>query len=176
MKRFLSLRFVLASIVAAVCCIAIAQDQPEYSVKAQYIYNFSKFVEFPSETVGNKFVIGVLGVNPFEDDLESQYNGKLIGGKQVVIKHLDSAEEAGYCNVVYISPSEDQSIKTILTEIKGRSILTIGDTPGYASRGVMINMILVDGRIRFEVNLACARNSHLAISSRLLSFAKGVIQ
>src|SRR5437764_13504 len=104
LKRILAIFLVVAA--AATACPRGLQDRSEYVVKAAYIYNFAKFVEFPDGSLGTTFVIGVIGANPFEDELSAEFNGKQVGGRRVVIKRLDSLQAAKACNIVYISPSE----------------------------------------------------------------------
>lgn len=167
------LAILLAVTTATLAC---AQGRSEYVVKAAYIYNFAKFVEFPPNSVGARFVIGVIGANPFEDELSAQFNGKQVGGRTVIVKRLDSLQAAKSCDIVYISSSEDQRVDDIVSILKGLPVLTIADTAGYVSRGVMINMSVENNRIRFDVNLSSSRNSRLVMSSRMLSLAKGVIK
>jgi hypothetical protein len=174
LKKLLALSLIVTTV--AISCLAVAQDQGEYAVKAAYIYNFAKFVQFPANSVGSKFVIGVLGDNPFEDELNAEFDGKQVGGRRVVIKRLDSLQALRSCNVVYISPSEDQRIDDIVAILKGQPILTIADSSGYISKGVMINMTVENNRVRFDVNLSSSRTAGLEISSRLLSLARGVVK
>ena len=150
-------------------------QEREYEVKAAYLYNYTKFVEYPSGTLGptESFVIGLIG-DPFEGSLSKLLAGKRVGDHSVVIKHID-VESAKSCHVLFISRSAQPKLAAILAQVRGRPILTVADTSGWAERGVMVNMTLDQNRVRFEVNLAAAKASRLSVSARLLGLAQRVI-
>jgi len=148
----------------------------EYQVKAAFILNFSTFVEWPEGHFQNgTLTIGILGRDPFEgamDDLK----GKTVKGRKVVIRHYDDPEEALGADVLFIGASERMGLPRILHTLRGRPVLTVGDHPGLARSGVMINMVVLRKRVGFEINLEAARQSGLWISSQLLKLAKEVIE
>jgi hypothetical protein len=158
-----------------------ASDSSEYLVKAGFIYNFAKFVEWPSTAFAEPdapIVIGVLGTDPFGDIINRVVEGKKIGSRGFVVrrfkwsKELKDLKEFKECRILFVSSSEKLHFEEIVEAVKGLPILTVGETPGFAERGGMIRLMLEDNRVRFEVNVAAARDGNLNISSRLLTLAR----
>jgi uncharacterized protein DUF4154 len=156
---------------------ARAQSPTEYQVKAVFLYNFAKFVDWP-QPVGNAsldpFVIGVLGDDPFGNVLDQALLGKSVNGRPLRVRRFKRAEDAKACQIVFISSSEGKHLQFILQSLKGTSVLTVGDTKGFADLGGVINFILEDDRVHFEINVDAAESAGLKISSKLLSLAKVV--
>jgi hypothetical protein len=158
-----------------------ASDSSEYLVKAGFIYNFAKFVEWPSTAFAepdSPIVIGVLGTDPFGDIINRVVEGKKIGSRGFVVrrfkwsKELKDLKEFKECRILFVSSSEKLHFEEIVEAVKGLPILTVGETPGFAERGGMIRLMLEHNRVRFEVNVAAARDGNLNISSRLLTLAR----
>ncbi|MGH9542264.1 MAG: YfiR family protein [Terriglobales bacterium] len=176
--------------VAAILAIALsgtvqaraaATDGPtssEYLIKAGFIYNFAKFIQWPESAFAqpnSPIVIGILGSDPFGSVMDRIVADKTIGGRGFVVRRLtwgkDSADLKN-CAIVFVSSSEHKNLHDILLSLKGLPILTIGDTPDFAQKGGIIGFTVEDNRIRFEINVAAARLAQLVISSRLLTLAK----
>jgi hypothetical protein len=150
---------------------ASAESAPrEYVIKAAFIYNFLKFVDWPGGG-GSTLTIGVLGNNPFGAAL-NQLNGKSVKGKTVAVRKCGSVSDAESCQVVFISSSDADRQKQILDSLKSASILTVGESKGFAQRGGVINFLTEDDRVRFEVNPAAAERARLSISSEMLKLAR----
>lgn len=156
-----------------------AQDagssEAEYLIKAGYIYNFTKLVEWPPSAApkGQTFVIGVLGNDTFAAILERTVDGKLLDGKRFVVKRLKAKEykDCG-CRILVVSRADGAQPDEILQFQRTASVLTIGEAPDFARRGGIIAFTLdADSRVRFEVNVEAAKQSGLNISSRLLTLA-----
>jgi len=153
-------------------------DSSEYLIKAGFIYNFAKFVEWPSTAfteAESPIVIGVVGVDPFGSLIDRIVEDKKIGSRGFIVKRFKwgkDLKELKDCKILFVSPSERTHIDEILQLVKGLPILTVGETPGFAERGGMIRFTLEDNRVRFEVNVEAARQADLNISSRLLTLAK----
>jgi hypothetical protein len=149
----------------------------EYLVKAGYLYNFALLVEWPtaaSPEPGQPMVIGVLGNNEFADILETVVSGKRIDGHAFVVRRLKKKEFLECrCHILFIAAQERTRIGEIVGALGSASVLTVSETPGFTSRGGMINFILEDSRVRFEANADAARHAGLNISSRLLNLARG---
>ncbi|MCZ7626657.1 MAG: YfiR family protein [Candidatus Methylomirabilis sp.] len=149
---------------------------PEYQVKAAFLYQFVKFVEWPSQAFRsghNQVVIGVLGEGPMGRALAA-VQGKTAKGRVVAVERYKTVAELDYCHVLFISSSMDDQLPAILKRMKGWSALTVGDVEGSARRGVMINFITVEDTIRFEVNMEAAKRANLRIGSELLGLAQAV--
>jgi hypothetical protein len=151
---------------------AQAQSLSEYQVKAAFIYNFAKFIDWPGTTPQGDFVIGILGDDPFRGALQATVKDRSIDGRPVVVRQVSSAEAARNFQILFVSPSERERLPGILDSLKGSAVLTVGETEGFASSGVVINFIVEDSRVRFEVNVDAAERANLRISSKLLSLAR----
>lgn len=168
--------FALALAIVLLCAIGgitEASAPSEYAVKAAYLYNFGRFVQWPAEIAANNgsFTICVLGQDPFGRALNAAIAGQTIHGRRIVILRISAAQEAAGCQILFIDSSEKNSLQDILTALDDRSVLTVSDMPGFAERGGMIHFITEDNRIRFEVNLAAAKRAGLTLSSQLLKLA-----
>lgn len=154
-----------------------AQSSPtEYEVKAAYLYNFGKFVEWPNKNTASdsSFNICVLGQDPFGPTFGATIAGQSIKGKNVLLKRIPKAEDAVSCHILFISSSEEVRLKEILATLDKTSVLTVSDMPHFSRRGGMIEFVMEANRVRFEVNLASAERTGLILSSQLLKVAVGV--
>jgi len=154
------------------------QPKPsEYQVKAAYLYNFGKFVKWPANVPadkGDSFNVCVLGKDPFGPTLDSALAGEALDGKPVEIRRISRPQDAGDCRVLFISSTEGNHLKEILTALDQSGVLTVSDLPGFTRRGGMIEFVLEGDRIRFEINLANAESARLILSSELLKVAASV--
>jgi len=159
---------------------ALQAQQPkasEYQVKATYLYNFSRFVQWPANVAaaqGDSFPICVIGLDPFGTALDAILTGETIDGKNVVAKRVAKPQDALNCRVLYISPSEDSRLKEILAGVDKAGVLTVSDIPQFSRRGGMIQFVMDGNKIRFEVNLTSAQDAGLTLSSDLLKVATAV--
>lgn len=165
----------LFSLVFAVPSPCRAQTQPtEYQIKAAFIYNFARFVDWPPQafaTANAPMVIGVLGENPFGDNLQQAINGKVVNGHPLQFRQFDSLSDALKCHVLFISQSEKKHLSKIIAKLKAAPILTIGETDGFIDAGGMIHLVLIQQKVRFQINNEAAKNAGLTMSSKLLSLA-----
>ena len=162
-----------------------APDSSEYLIKAGFIYNFAKFVEWPSAAFAqpdSPIVIGVLGTDPFGNVLDRLVQDKKIGQRGFVVrrykwgKDLKDLKDLRDCKILFVSASEKAHADEIIQLVKWLPILTVGETPGFAERGGVIRFTVEDNRVRFEVNVDAAHQADLNISSRLLTLAKIIPQ
>jgi hypothetical protein len=168
----------VAILVFAFCAGCPAQSKPnEYQVKAAYLYNFGKFVNWPSGFTPvdkDAFIICILGQDPFGTALESTVAGEKIGGKPVQVRRISKKQDVSSCRVLFISSSERDRLDEVLTGFALVNVLTVSDMPNFTSRGGIIQFVVVDNKIRFEVNLSAAERSNLNLSSELLKVAVAV--
>lgn len=152
------------------------QLQPsEYEIKAAFIYNFAKFVEWPpeSEQASHDFmIIGILGQDPFGRLMEQVIGGKTVGGKTILIERYQSLKEAFHCHILFIGNSELTKLNQIIQELSGKHILTVGEIDTFAEHGGMIYLYMQDKRIRFKINIDAANEASLKLSSKLLKLAE----
>ncbi len=153
-------------------------DSSEYLIKAGFIYNFAKLVEWPATAFAqadSPIVIGVLGDDIFGATLDRVVADKKINGRGFIVKRLkwsrDFKDFKG-CNILFVSSSEKEHVDSVVEAMKSLPVLTIGDEPGFARRGGIINFTLEENKVRFEVNVEAAKRADLTISSRLLTLAR----
>jgi uncharacterized protein DUF4154 len=156
---------------------ASAQETPlsEYQLKAAFVYNFAKFVEWPADafpSATSPFIVGVVGDNPFEGHLERAVQDKNINGHPLVVKQLKGVAEIKKCQILFISSSERKRLAEILRAARGASILTISELDHFLPAGGMIQFLMEDNKVRFAINDAAAKEAGLRISSKLLNLAK----
>jgi len=163
-------------LVGASSANAQQSNPTEYEVKAAYLYNFGRFVEWPARvtTASDVFGICVLGEDPFGTSFDATIAGESINGKRVVIKRITKPQDAGSCRILFISSSEESRLKEILATLDNASVLTVSDISQFTRRGGMIRFVTEANRVRFEVNLTNAEHAALTLSSQLLKVAVSV--
>jgi hypothetical protein len=178
-------RFVLPAALLALLCIlapgrvraaTTAQTPLEYQVKAAFVYKFLKFVEWPPASMPDSsttIVVGLLGTGPMHDALES-VKGKEVSHRRVTVRSVEEADSLASCHVLFIGRGEEARLEEVLSALEGSSTLTIGEISEFAERGGMINFLIEDNKVGFEINPAAAARAHLHISSKLLRLAKVV--
>lgn len=159
--------------------VADSADSSEYLIKAGFIYNFANLMQWPANTFSNPdspIVVGILGADTSGGILDEVLAGKKVNGRSFSVKHLKRGMDLKGCNIVFVSASESAHLDEIFRLLKNLPILTIGETPSFAERGGIINFILINDKVRFEVNVEAAKQADISISSRLLALAKIVPQ
>lgn len=152
---------------------AQAQSAGEYQVKAAFIFNFAKFVDWPSDALGDGTLrVGVVGDNPFGWNLD-RLNGSTVNGRRLRIKRLRSGDNLRDCHILFISNSEERNLRGIIESIRGAAVLTIGEMSQFNRSGGMIRFVIQDDKVRFEINNGAAGQARLRISSKLLALSKG---
>lgn len=148
---------------------------PEYDAKAGFLFNFSRFIEWErsdSSESSKPFVFGVYGDNPFGESiflLEQQS----IRGRAVVVRIIpEGSVDFSDCQMLFVPASQKNRTREIVDLLKSKPIVLVGESPGFAQVGGMINFYLKDERIAFEINLESFKSSRLSISSRLLRLAQ----
>ncbi|MBX3615885.1 MAG: YfiR family protein [Nitrosomonas sp.] len=146
----------------------------EYQVKAAFIYNFIAFTQWPENT-DPVINLCLYGVDYFGQEIDKLQN-RAVGTQSIKVMHINSINQLQQCQVIFFSKSTDNALASIVNSLQNRPILTLADTPNAISRGIIINMNLINEKIVFEINLANARKSGLDISSKLLQLATKVHQ
>ena len=146
----------------------------EYEVKAAFIHNFTKFIDWPPgafEGEKSPFRIGILGSGLIDKPLMN-LNGKKVDQRSLEISRVKNLDEVSQYHVIFLNPSENKRMQSILHVLKGTGVLTIGDTSGFAEQCGIVNFYLKSGKVRFEVNIEASRREKLKISSKLLRLAR----
>ncbi len=153
-----------------------AQDSlSEYQVKAAYLFNFLKFVEWPEEAFADPLapiVIGIVGDDPFGDALPQVVAGKTVQGRDLVIRKYRAGEDLRGSHILFISGSEKKRLPQLLSGLHGSCVLTVADIDGFLEEGGMILLFSEQNRVRFAINVDAATRAKLKISSKLLSLAR----
>jgi hypothetical protein len=143
----------------------------EYQIKAVFLFNFVQFVDWPAAAFPDAqtpLVIGVLGKDPFESTLDEAVRGETVHSRHLVVRRFSNIEDVKDCHVLFISRSESAHLDRILSSLKGRTILTVGDVDGFSEQGGMIRFVTEKNKVRFRINLESAKAAGLTISSKLL--------
>ncbi len=205
MNRTMTITYlILVLALTRIVCAAGTDSAPskEYQVKAAFIYNFIKFVKWPDEANegsektskdDDTITIGIIGKDPFGDAFEP-VKGKSVRGRKIVIKQFgefrrlvndktnDKARSEanikalGQCQLLFICSSEMAGdCDRIIEMVRDHNVLTIGEADGFVEAGGIVNFILEEKKVIFEVNLVASKRANLEISSKLLRVAKRVI-
>ena len=173
-------RYVIAAVVLTLLAPQLwGQDAKptDYQVKAAYLYNFGRFIEWPTKTPvtqNDPFTVCVLGQDPFGPTLDTVLAGETIGGKKVVAMRISNPQDSVKCRILFLSAEENIRLKKTIELLDKEAVLTVSDMPKFSQHGGMIQFVLEGNRIRFEVNLAATQHAGLTLSSELLKVASAV--
>jgi hypothetical protein len=148
----------------------------EYDVKAAFLFNFTKFVEWPPSAFADErapLKICVLGADPFGKSLRLLMEDE-VAGRRLLLLRVDTLNNPGACHVLFVSRSERERLPQVFAAVRGAPVLTVGDTPGFLDHGGMINFILEGSKVRFDIDQEAAERAGIKISSKLLALAKHV--
>jgi hypothetical protein len=174
---FLRALLVLILLAAAAAAGADARKDLEYQVKAAFLFNFAKFVEWPADAFAkpqDPVAICILGTDPFGESLDQLVRGETVNGRPLVVRRPRQFLEVRECQILFLAAEERAHQSKILSVVEGASILTVGEGDGFLADGGVIRFVLEENRVRFEVNLAAAEASRLKLSSKLLRLARSV--
>jgi hypothetical protein len=161
---------VLALLVVAAATLRAQDASLEYRVKAAYLFNFVKFVEWPPAAASGPLVICVAGRNPFGDALTTTVRGESVNGRAIAVRVIPEPDPG--CHVVFVPDGSTAS--TYLRTARGTPTLTVGESADFLMQGGVIAFVLEGGKVRFDINTEAAARAELKISSRLLRVARAV--
>lgn len=177
-KRLTRLAVLLAlPLLAAEAPVCFAQAPTESQVKAAYIFNFLKFVEWPGGPLGDphaKWIIGLVGDSPVGEDFVRLFDGKQALGRDLQIKRVEDVDSMRACSIVFIGQSEKKHLASILAALRGSSILTVSDIDRFVESGGMIQLFVEDTRVRMVVDVSATTRARLKVSSKMLLLARVV--
>ncbi len=175
--RARTLLFLIFSILAAWAVSSRAADSAvsvEYRIKAAYLYNFTRFVEWPARahnTADNgKIAICLLGRDPFGPALDS-IAGKAVRDSKLTVRRHKSVGELSKCHVVFISKSKQAELAQILKQLRDRPVLTVGEAKNFNKLGGVIRFTRVKNKVHFNIDPDAAERAQLTVSSKLLNLA-----
>lgn len=174
MKKLKSILLLLG-----VISVTYAQNSKlmEYQVKAAFLMNFAKFVEWPQQAFADSaapIIIGVIGVDPFGNDLDSLVVNQKIRRRNLIIKRFNRLADLQFCHILFISASEMIRLEKIVAKTASMHVLTVGEMDNFIQEGGIINLLNRENKVRFEINLDAAEHAGLKISSRLLKLAENI--
>ncbi|MGB8494649.1 MAG: YfiR family protein [Candidatus Acidiferrum sp.] len=175
----------LTRIVLAVCMAWVFPGDvlsqvlsQEYQMKAEYLRKIPSFVEWPPSAADARktaFQMCTLGDYPFGVKLAQEVGGVTVGGRRIELRWVHKEQELEGCEVIFFSRSEEKRCGKILQGLKGKSVLTIGESEDFLEAGGMVKLSFEKDRLQVEVNLVAARNANLKVDARLLAMAKKVV-
>jgi hypothetical protein len=148
---------------------------PEYDLKAVFLFQFAHFVEWPAKAfsdVHSPITIGVLGDDPFGGGLDEIVANEVVGGRKLIVRRYRGLDQVDSCHILFICASETERMVTILGKLRGRSVLTVGDTDQFVTQNGIIGFKLSKNRLKLRINIAAADTAKLIISSKLLRQAE----
>jgi hypothetical protein len=162
---------------AAAATTVWAQTDPlgEYQIKAAFLLNFAKFIEWPANHVLDEktpVVVCIFRFDPYGGVLDEIVRGKKINNRDVVVRRVSELPDLKACQVVFLSSREDHLLPEALTYLQGSSALVVGESDGFAERGGGIQFYLENNRLRFAVNVDALQRAQLNVSSKLLALAR----
>jgi hypothetical protein len=149
----------------------------EYQIKAAFLYNFTKFVEWPAEKfqdATSPVVIGVFGKNPFGSELELAVKGRKVNGRDIVVKQIETPAEAKTVHVLFAGADESPRYAQLEDALKEGSVLGVGESEAFVRSGGTILFVLEGDKVRFEININSAERAGLKISAQLQKLAKAI--
>ena len=170
--------------LAALCALlmaglaAAAESEPqEFAVKAVYLSKFGLYVEWPPTAFSSSttaFNLCVGGEDPFGADLDKAAANQRIGNRAIVVRRLKTVERDSGCHILYISSTDRRSIRQVIETVHGSNVLVVSDAASPAAAGSIINFVIKDNRVRFDIDEEAAAKNGLTISSKLLGLALNV--
>ncbi|HEX4642322.1 MAG TPA: YfiR family protein [Candidatus Acidoferrales bacterium] len=151
-----------------------AQSATEFQVKAAYLLNFLRFVEWPDDSGADphaSWIIGFVGDTPVSDELARLVEGKSVLGRDLQVRKFQPTENLRACNILFISESEKKRLPAILATVRGSSVLTVADMENFISSGGMVALVMEDSRVKVAIDVAATGRAHLKVSSKLLALA-----
>lgn len=154
-----------------------AQGKPslEYQVKAAFLFNFTRFITWPSTAFtadDAPFVIGITGSDPFGNYLDDLVSGERVNGRPIVIRHYAEGADVSGCQLLFIGNADTSKQKNFLSQVQQLPVLTVSDADSFIKAGGMIRFYKDDNHIKMEIKAAAVKGTRLDISSKLLQIAK----
>jgi hypothetical protein len=171
----LPVALLITSLLSCGSLIAQSDGLTEDQIKAGFLFNFTKFVEWPPNAFPNAsapIVIAIVGDNPFGETLSATAAGKTVGGRAVVVKQFKDGQDLRACTILFISSSEKRQLAHIFESLKGSSVLTVSEIPGFARSGGMIAFLVEENKVRLEIDLDAALEARLKVSAKLIGVAR----
>ncbi len=164
-------RFLFHFLFCGLANVALSQiREGESNLKAAFIYNFTKYIDWGKSNTEKEFVIGIIGTSPISTPLTEIALSKTVNNKEIVIRYFEKPEDITYCHILFIPKKISFSLNSIL-EAADKGTITISEAPGLAERGTAFNFVIVNDKLKFEINMKSIYQTGLRVSSQLLKLA-----
>jgi uncharacterized protein DUF4154 len=173
----LALILLMLGLVLLPARTATADESLEYGVKAAFLYKFGFYVEWPATafaTPASPINLCIAGSeDPFGSALEKAGSGESVNGRSIIVRRIKIVERVSGCHILYIGVAQAHQSAQILDAVRGSNVLTVSDAGGSGSAGI-IDFVIVNNRVRFNIDDEAAAQNGLVISSKLMSLALNI--
>jgi hypothetical protein len=164
-------RFLLFILLFSIAGAAMAQkEEQESNLKAAFIYNFTRYIDWDNNTAETEFIIGIIGSSVVDKAISEIVKTNTVNNKRIVIRHFSKPEDISYCHILFIPGNNPSPLSSILDKID-KGVLTVSERPGFAKMGTAFNFLLVNDKLKFEASLKAINQAGLKASSQLLKLA-----
>lgn len=161
----------LATILLSSSVPQLRAQSADYRFHSVFIYNFTKYIQWPSNAQSGDFVIGVLGNSSILQELEKMATNKMVGSQKIVIKKFKSVNDISSCHMLFIPSADSKDFEAAQGKLKSKPTLILTEKNGLGQKGSGINFILMEGKWRFELNEYATQSAGLKVSKELSKLA-----
>jgi hypothetical protein len=170
MKKIVSLTISMLFLVGFASHLTAQGDVTK--AKAKFIYNFTRYIEWPIETLNGEFVIYVYGSSVIYNELKDYTQGKLVGRRSITIKNVSTIDGIDNCSLLFVAFEKTKELKTITSKLNKSKTIIISEKDGALEEGSAINFLLDDNKIAYEIKRSNAEKAGLKLNSLLVTYAK----
>ncbi len=166
--------FGLTLLIARAAAGDVILPSKEYRLKAAFLYNFTKFVDWPPgrfPSADSPIVIGILGENPFGEELETIVRDRRVNGRTLAVRLVATADEAASVHILFVGAGQEAGLPAMLELLRRNNVLTVGEAPDFAVLGGIITFVLDGDKIRFAIDLSSGKRAGVALRAQLLNLA-----
>ena len=149
----------------------------EYEIKAAFLFNFTRFIEWPSESFtdpAGPIVIGVIGDDPFGVELANAVKNRRVNGRSIVARYISSDEDARATHLLFVGMTRPEDLARLMRVLSGYPVTTVGESAAFTALGGTITFVVQDNKVRFQINAESAEQVHVRISAQLEKLATTV--
>lgn len=149
----------------------VSAQNLDYRFHSIFIYNFTKYIQWPTSQQSAEFIIGVYGNSPISEELEKITSNKSVGTQKIVVKRFKNISEVSDCHILFVPSNGSSNFEAVQQKLKGKSTLVITEKSGLIEKGSCINFVLQDNKWKFQLNESAAQNAGLKVSRELAQMA-----
>ncbi|MBC7850325.1 MAG: YfiR family protein [Chitinophagaceae bacterium] len=160
--------------ILLLCNNSASAQESDYTVHANIIYRFTKYVKWPDENKSGDFIIGIAGDSPVEEELKTLISNKTVGNRKIVIRKVFASGATLNCHILFVSEDASSNIKKWIARMANIPVLIVTESEGMARKGSCINFVIINDRLKLEINKTNIEQRKLGIATELLSLGKVV--